>query len=92
MINVGTINARKNQLLLLEALSIVQSQGLDFRVQFVGPVTNAPYGEDVESFIAANVLAGRVEFLGWRDDVPRLVSQSHLLCLVVERGRAASSA
>ncbi|MBM3975867.1 MAG: glycosyltransferase family 4 protein [Planctomycetes bacterium] len=73
---VGLLNAAKGQDLALELLAL---EGLgELHLLIVG------HGEDrakLEALAAERGVASRAHFLGWRDDVPRLLASSDFLLL-----------
>jgi glycosyltransferase involved in cell wall biosynthesis len=81
LLTVGTINPRKNQLLLLQAVARLSQRYPQLRVQIVGAVTDAAYFARCQDFVQAQGLEPQVEFLGWRQDVPELMQHSQLLVL-----------
>ncbi|MEM1369005.1 MAG: glycosyltransferase family 4 protein [Cyanobacteria bacterium P01_H01_bin.15] len=77
---IGSINNRKNQLGLLQAVAALNRP--EIQVQLVGGATDEAYGQTCQDFVEQTPeLTGRVSFLGWREDVPELMSQSDLLVL-----------
>ncbi|WP_261344199.1 glycosyltransferase family 4 protein [Stieleria neptunia] len=81
MICVGSVNQRKNQMLLLRAFGRITRQFPFAQLRLVGPCHDRDYLSQVRSFIAENGLESKVDLLGWRDDVARLLSECHLFVL-----------
>lgn len=84
ILHVGSIHPNKNQLMLVTALSgLVNGPDAHRQVQvdLAGPIQDEVYAERIRQFIAEEKLADHVHFLGWRDDVPKLMSQSDALVL-----------
>ena len=68
---VARLEPQKNHLTLLRALKSVP----DLRLKVVGDGSLRP---ELENFAASSGLKDRVEFLGWRDDVPELLRASDI--------------
>jgi len=68
--SVGCLAARKDYGTLLEALRLLGDRGLAFRAALVG---DGPDRDALEARATALGLAGRVRFLGERDDIERLL-------------------
>ncbi len=81
ILNVGTIHPRKNQLMLLRAIAPLVKQYQNIQVKLVGSVGDKAYFSQLEEFVKAEQLEPYVEFLGWRDDIPELMSRSDLFVL-----------
>lgn len=85
LLNVGRIDPQKGQDLLLHAFRDLANGGRPIRLGVVGTVgrssadAEARRYEDRLRWIAYGArLQGRVDFLGWRDDVPRLLAAADL--------------
>lgn len=84
VIHVGSISSRKNQLGSLEAFATALRNGglpTDSRLIFAGNAAEPDYASRVEERARELSLGERVEFLGWRNDVPRLMAASDLVIL-----------
>jgi glycosyltransferase involved in cell wall biosynthesis len=83
ILQVGTICERKNQLLLIRALSRLGStvSGRAIVVKLAGGFFEEKYVERVRQEIVAGGLNGVVQLLGWRDDVHDLMTGADLLVL-----------
>ncbi|MBE9011850.1 glycosyltransferase [Pseudanabaenaceae cyanobacterium LEGE 13415] len=81
ILNVGTIQPRKNQLLLLRAIQPLVQQYPQIQVQFAGSIADELYFSECKAFIEAHNLSESVSFLGWRDDILELMQQSNLFVL-----------
>lgn len=81
IINVSTINPRKNQLMLLRAINLLIKDIPDLFICSVGDVSDNLYYTSLKEFIKSNDLQDRVEFLGWRDDIPELMANSSLFVI-----------
>jgi glycosyltransferase involved in cell wall biosynthesis len=79
MLSVGTIHPRKNQRLFLEAALPLLREHPDWRIQFAGSPLDERYARGLSELAAAANVAERVEFLGWRDDVPELMGRARIL-------------
>jgi glycosyltransferase involved in cell wall biosynthesis len=83
---VGQIIPEKGVDLLLDALGLLVGRGHDARVAVVGTMDGwaspayAGYRERLLMRAGALDLAGRVEFLGWREDVPVLLARAGIHC------------
>jgi glycosyltransferase involved in cell wall biosynthesis len=69
---VGRLHPNKGFSLLLEALAMTR----DVRLAIAG---DGPLREALERRAEELAIAGRVRFLGWRDDVPQLMAQADFL-------------
>ena len=61
---VGAVSRAKGVSVLLEACAILDSQGLEFHLRVVGDFDSSRYMADCASFVTANGLDSRVEFVG----------------------------
>ena len=82
VLTVGTISSRKNPLMLLQAVAPLVQRHPQLRVRLVGGTDDEEYLAVLQEFIEANNLEEHVELLGWRDDVPSLMSQAdvYVMC------------
>ncbi|APX93256.1 hypothetical protein BWR19_10120 [Halomonas sp. 1513] len=80
-LHVGKVHPRKNQLFAVRVMAEIAKQNpeLDFLLSMVGGVDDSSYHEKLICEIESLGLAGRVEFLGWRDDINALMKASHAL-------------
>lgn len=78
---VGTIQPRKNQLLLLRSLRALAARHPEVRVTFAGPVGEEAYAARLHTFVREQALEPHVRFLGWCDDVPGLLAESTALVI-----------
>lgn len=69
----------KNHPLLLEAARLLHERGVRFVLRLVGDGDLRP---EYERWVSAHDLAGCVEFLGYRDDVPALTSSAEVCVLI----------
>jgi glycosyltransferase involved in cell wall biosynthesis len=77
---VGTVNPRKNQLMLLRAVADLYPK-YPLCVRIAGPITDESYFSTCQDFMQSAGLTKIVEFLGWRNDIAQLMQQSQLLVL-----------
>ena len=75
LISVGELSERKNQSVILEALSM----GIDENVHYV-LVGSGLLMEQLKQFAKEHKMAERVHFLGYRKDVPELYKMADLCC------------
>jgi glycosyltransferase involved in cell wall biosynthesis len=86
VVYVGQIIPEKGVLPLLDAIGLLVARGHDVRLDIAGeidgwaPAEVAEYRQAVRSRAAAHDLAGRVRFLGWRDDVETVLAEAGLHC------------
>jgi glycosyltransferase involved in cell wall biosynthesis len=86
IIYVGQIIPEKGLDLLLDALGLLVARGHDACLTVVGPMDGweapayAGYRERLVRRAGAPDLTGRVEFLGWREDVPALLASAGIHC------------
>lgn len=77
---VSVLNQRKNVRLVLEALSQVHAKHWEYWVIGSDPGDGSCLAE-LQHCVAQAGLEGRVRFWGWREDVPLLLEQCHLMVL-----------
>ncbi len=86
VIYVGQIIPGKGLDLLIDALALLVGRGYDVRLDVAGridgwvPPEHEPYRAALLARAAASDLAGRVRFLGVREDVPQLMAASAIHC------------
>jgi glycosyltransferase involved in cell wall biosynthesis len=81
VLSVATLNARKNQMMILRAVALLRDSHPGLRVRIVGPATDEAYAETLSEFISQQDLTAHAELLGWREDIPALLHNSHLFTL-----------
>ena len=81
ILHVGSIHPNKNQLMLVRALPGLVEAHPGIHVDLAGPVQDEPYAEQIRRFVAKEKLEHHVRFLGWRDDVPKLMCESDALVI-----------
>jgi glycosyltransferase involved in cell wall biosynthesis len=87
LIFVGQIIPEKGLDLLLEAMALLVERGRKVSLDVVGdmngwaPPPISTYRETLRARANDSVLAGRVQFLGWRDDVPTLLAHAAIHCI-----------
>jgi glycosyltransferase involved in cell wall biosynthesis len=82
LLQVGTVSPYKNQGFSLEVLRhALDTQGLDATLTLVGSTPDTEYLKDLQRYIAAWSLGGRVTFLGQktREEVRELYATHHVL-------------
>jgi glycosyltransferase involved in cell wall biosynthesis len=77
VLNVGSVTDRKNQLMLVRALSAVADPAVE--VQIVGPELDRAYSDMLRRTAKEQGVLENIRFLGWQDDIPRLVGQADVL-------------
>ena len=75
-VTVGALERRKGQALLLKAAAMVRERVPDAVFLLVG---DGPKAAELREEAERMGLSGSVRFLGWRDDVPRILSAADLL-------------
>lgn len=75
---VARLEPVKNHGMLFDALARLQERGERFRVRLVG---DGPLRAEYEARCRALGIADRVEFLGYRDDVPALLADTDIAVL-----------
>lgn len=71
----GRLEPNKNQLEVLEACKLLkQASRCQFKLLVVGGGGNAAYTEELKQYVADNNLDGNVVFMGYRGDVPEVLS------------------
>src|SRR5262249_47979996 len=83
---VGQLIPEKGVDVLLEAVAILVARGLNVHLDVVGDMTGwlspsyARYRDIVRERAGRSDVAGRVRFLGWREDVPRVLATATVHC------------
>ncbi len=78
VLHIGRHVAPKNPGFLLEAFAALRGRGVDAHLLMAG---SGPLTPELSAAVAARGLADRVQLLGDRDDVPRLLRAAGLLAL-----------
>lgn len=85
LLNVGRIDRQKGQDLLLHAFRDLANGKRPVRLGLVGAVGRSSadvatrrYADQLRSIVHGGRMDDRVDFLGWRDDVPRLLAAADL--------------
>lgn len=79
-VTAAVINPRKNQLYALQALA--QMKVTNWQYLLVGSdVENTGYEEQLRDYVEKHDLQDKVEFLGWRDDVSKVIAGCDLFLL-----------
>ena len=83
ILQVGTLCERKNQRVLVEAITRVIEARPERAVEvwFAGGIFEEGYVEVLKEEVSTNGLAGAVSFLGWREDVHDLMAAADLLAM-----------
>lgn len=83
ILQVGTLCDRKNQRLIVEALSKLTKEGREQAVEvwFAGGVFDEGYAESLKNEVEARKLSVAFSFLGWRSDVHQLMVDADLLVM-----------
>lgn len=68
----------KNHAMLFKAARLLQDRGVDFRLALVG---EGELREQNEAMCRELGIAGRVDFLGYREDIPQILAQSDIVTL-----------
>lgn len=86
VIYAGQVNPLKGVHLLLDAIGLLRSRGIDVSLDVVGPMEGwiqpawAGYREALRARAQQPDLAGAVHFLGEREDVPLLLARAGIHC------------
>lgn len=83
LLNVGRLSLQKGQDMLLRAVEKADFQGRPFKLALVGAATcgyqpDIQYEANLRHLAESPALQNRVLFLGWRNDVPRLLRASDI--------------
>lgn len=78
LLHVGTFAPQKNHLLLIEAFALAVKEYPMMQLWLVG---DGPLRPDIEKLTKEKGLEGKVLFLGLRDDIPKLLSNSDIFLL-----------
>lgn len=82
---VGSINARKNQLLFLKACKRLWEKGYDFSVRVVGDENDPAYLEQCKALIAEPHMMNRIEWYGWSDKIAEILRNSSAIVVCSTR-------
>jgi len=86
ILQVGRVNAVKNQLLTLEAVSLLDEDiKKNILLVFVGIIEDKIYYQQILDFATKHNLIGQIKFLGARSDVNELLFASNLYVMPSER-------
>ncbi len=86
IVYVGQVIPAKGLHLLLDAVGLLVNRGLDVSLDVIGridgwePPSFHGYQAEIRERASASDLVGRVQFLGWRDDVLQLMSGAEVHC------------
>ena len=76
IVNIGTIESRKNQRLLIDAADELRNRGYtNFQIQLLG---DGPKRQEWEALVTEKGLAGFVSFLGFQADVTSFLQRASL--------------
>lgn len=81
ILNVATIHPRKNQMMLLKGASQLLSKYPNIQISFAGSIGDKAYFDECQEFVSNNNLSKNVTFLGWQDNVSKLMRQNDFLVL-----------
>ena len=81
--HVGTIQPRKGQKTLVEAVDSVSDQLPDFRLRFAGSVSagHEDYYKSLTEMIRQSSITDEVELLGYREDIPKVLGETDMVVL-----------
>jgi L-malate glycosyltransferase len=82
ILNIGNLTELKGQTLLLEAVSILNSSNINFRVFIVGDIyhdSELVYKNKLRNYIIDNNLDKRVKMLGYQEDIKNLINSADVL-------------
>lgn len=77
---VGRIEPGKNQMEALQAIALLKERdaGVPLHLNFIGRIKDEDYHARMQQFIREHHLESCVSFMGVRNDVPRLLSQTDI--------------
>ena len=81
ILTVGTLEPRKNQLMLLRALKTLVPRHPRLLAWIVGPSGDEAYRSELQDFVQETGLKDHVAFLGWREDIPRLMQRADIFAM-----------
>ena len=81
LLQIASIQPRKNQLGSLEFLSMLRDQGFDLRIKFVGPVEDEKYFGELKKFEKQHGLEGYVKYEGFQTDYYRFYKEADLVII-----------
>ncbi|MCJ7471687.1 MAG: glycosyltransferase family 4 protein [Actinobacteria bacterium] len=82
ILNIGNLTELKGQMLLLEAVSILNSSNIDLKVFMAGDIyhqSEMAYKNRLIDYIACNNLNEKVVMLGYQEDIRSLISEADIL-------------
>ncbi len=81
---VGRIEQCKGQHLLLDAMAVLQQQGISIKALFVGPAMSEAYLQGLKQRVENSVLAGTVKFIGPHKQPSHLAAAFDVALLATE--------
>jgi glycosyltransferase involved in cell wall biosynthesis len=85
LLSVSRIDSQKNQIALVESLTMLLRQSSDLHLVLIGPITGESYGEQLEAVIEARGVGNHVTIIpGLPGDSPDLLDAfhaAHVFCL-----------
>lgn len=81
ILSIATVNDRKNQMMIAQAVNALKDRFPQMRVQLAGPATDEAYEAQLRAYMETHGLGEHIELLGWRSDIPELLHGSHLFTL-----------
>lgn len=77
----GEVCSRKRPHLLVEALGLAQSQGLDWRVMLAGPEADEEYCQEIRSRAEVLGVSDRVHWIGFTRQIEKVYAAADVYCL-----------
>jgi|GEM_PF-4920561 len=78
LLNVGIIGRRKNQLLAIKTVYALKSMGHEVLLNFVGPVEDKAYLNELKNYIELMDLKAQIFFHGWQENIAYFLSISDI--------------
>ncbi|MFC1887395.1 glycosyltransferase family 4 protein [Candidatus Cloacimonadota bacterium] len=75
LISIGRLDKQKSPMDLLKVIKTISRERSDITIRFVG---DGEYFADMKKYIEDNDLQNSVELMGWRNDIPALLSESDI--------------
>ncbi len=81
LLQIASIQPRKNQLGSLQFLSMLRTQGLDAKISFVGPIEDKQYLKKLKLFEEQNRLIGAVSYKGFHTDYYKFYKETDIVTM-----------
>lgn len=78
---VGRISPGKGQLEAIQACEILEKNGIDFKLKFLGDIQHKQYHSQLLSYLDKSLIQDKVDIVGYTKEVPKYLQESDLFLL-----------